>query len=73
MVHPLKKLSVGSESLRNMITVGFPLFSVTDETKALTMEEAERFHGGVRLSTGLIWTDDEFEEHRQHVMDRPLP
>lgn len=46
---------------------------ITEETRTLTKNESSRFRGSVRLSTGRIWTEKEYEEHRKLVLNTPLP
>lgn len=46
---------------------------ITEKTRELAKEEAFRFRGSVRVSTGRFSTDAEYEERKQRVMSTPLP
>lgn len=37
------------------------------------LKEAGRFRGGVRLSTGRIWTNKEYDERRKRILSTRLP
>lgn len=45
---------------------------VTKESIECTLKEARRFRGSVRLSTGRLWTDEDFEARRNRVLNIPL-
>ncbi|MCX5632833.1 MAG: hypothetical protein NTW93_04040 [Phycisphaerae bacterium] len=46
---------------------------VTEETIACTIEQSHRFRGSFRVSTGLIWTTQDYERRRKDTLSRPLP
>jgi len=46
---------------------------VTEETVACTIEQSHRFRGSFRVSTGLIWTTQDYERRRKDTLSRPLP
>ena len=46
---------------------------VTKESVDCAKDNAKRFRGSMRMSTGRVWTDKEIEERRQYVLNTPLP
>jgi hypothetical protein len=59
---------------REVLTLDFPSATpITGRTVQLTRRESSRFRGSMRISTGRIWTDREFEEKRTKVLNEPLP
>jgi len=50
-----------------------PMVDVTEATRQMTMKNATRFRGSVRLACGRIWTADEYEKRRQRILSKPLP
>ena len=46
---------------------------VTTKTIHRTLDEARRYRGSVRMSTGRIWTSQGFEDRRNKVLSQPLP
>lgn len=46
---------------------------VTENTIEHTLNEASRFRGSMRIATGRVWIDSEFEEYRFLVLNKPLP
>ncbi len=46
---------------------------ITKETVQYTLENAARFRGSVRSSLGRIWTDEDYEERRNRILNTPLP
>lgn len=57
-----------------VIRMDFPKCQpVTKQTIDAIMAEGHRFRGSMRVSTGRIWTDSEFEARRARVLATPLP
>ena len=50
-----------------------PMGPITEETRKQTLEQAARYRGGVRVSTGRFWTDADYEKYRNEVLSRKLP
>ena len=46
---------------------------ITDETVDCTLNNASRFRGSMRVSTGRIWTDKDYDERRKRVLNAKLP
>jgi hypothetical protein len=46
---------------------------ITNETRKQTKKESHRFRGSVRISNGNFYTDDEYENQRQRILNTPLP
>lgn len=59
---------------RDVLTADFPRGRpVTRKTVGIATEEGKRFRGSMRVSTGRIWTELNFEKYRQRVLNTPLP
>jgi hypothetical protein len=59
---------------RDVLTADFPSMKpVTQNTVDLALKEGRRFRGSMRVSTGRIWTDRDFERFRTRVLNTPLP
>ncbi|MGB0745275.1 MAG: hypothetical protein ACPGSB_12190 [Opitutales bacterium] len=59
---------------QDLVRVDFPKLGVIDEkTVARINRHSTRFRGGVRISHGRIWTDREYNERRERVLNTPLP
>lgn len=62
------------KELLDLLDVDFPsVRPVTEETRKEIVQRAHRFRGSVRIMSGRIWTDQEFEERRKNVLAKPLP
>jgi len=46
---------------------------IDEKTREITMKLANRFRGGVRISTGRFYTDKEWENKREKVLSTALP
>jgi hypothetical protein len=46
---------------------------ITEEIRQQTIRESKRFRGSVRLSIGRFWTEEEYSQWRNKVMNTPLP
>jgi hypothetical protein len=46
---------------------------ITNEIRRQTAQQSDRFRGSVRLSIGHFWTDDEYQQFRNEVLNTPLP
>lgn len=56
------------------IDVDFPKRGpITQKTVEETQKFSTRFRGNVRISTGRIYTDEEYQRYRRRVLDTPLP
>lgn len=65
---------VDLEQVRGLMERDFPRPGpVTEETLAVTADESERFRGSVRLSSGRVWTDKDYEAYRGRVLATKLP
>lgn len=64
-------------SLRNwndLVREDYPeMGPVTEETIEKIEQNRHRFRGGMRISTGRIWKDDEYEKRRRKVLNTQLP
>jgi hypothetical protein len=59
---------------KELVKEDFPeMGPVTAETIEAVEKNCYRFRGGMRISTGRIWRDDEFEERRRKVLSTPVP
>jgi hypothetical protein len=59
---------------RDVLNVDFPESRpVTKSTVSLAKKEGRRFRGSMRVSTGRIWTERNYEKFRQRVLSTPLP
>ena len=57
-----------------LINVDFPEAPhITEEARELTKRESNRFRGSVRMSLGEFWTEEEYEQFREKVLNTPLP
>ncbi len=68
-----KYLIPGTLEWDHSIDEDLPRDHVTAETRKTTKDEAKRFRGGVRISGGRFYTDEEYEKYRLKVLKRPLP
>ena len=58
----------------NVLDERLPLLGkVTLDTIAETKRLNSRFRGSVRVSTGRVYTDDEFQARRKRVLNTKLP
>lgn len=69
----LEKLIPGSDAWRRVMDADLPPVRITEKTRQTTKDNALRFRGNVRLSTGRFKTDDEYEAWRRKVLAMPLP
>ena len=69
----LQKLIPGTAAWREVMGADLPPVRITEKTRQTTKDNALRFRGGVRLSNGMFYTDDEYEAWRQEVLAIPLP
>ena len=49
-----------------------PRGPVTARAREYSLREARLFRGGVRISTGMFWTDREYEAWREKMLNTPL-
>ncbi len=65
----------GIKDWRDIIDRDIPTFGpITEETREQILRESHRYRAGnVRLVTGRIYTDKEFEERRERVHKLKLP
>lgn len=64
----------GNATWEELIYEDFPeMGRVTNKTLETIKREGYRFRGGVRISTGRIWIDGEYEDRRKKVLSEPLP
>ena len=71
---PKEVESMNLREWRELIREDFPeMGPTTEETTKAIEKNCDRFRGGMRISTGRIWQDDEFEERRRRVLSTPVP
>lgn len=59
---------------REVLTADLPgSVPVTRKTVEMVCEQSRRYRGGMRISTGRIWTDAEYEKRRAKILATPLP
>jgi len=59
---------------QDVLTDDFPTAKpVTQKAVDLALKEGRRFRGSMRVSTGRMWTDRDFERFRAKVLNTPLP
>ena len=59
---------------RDVINVDFPKVEVTEETIRNSVRMAERgYRTDMRVATGRVYTDAEYEARRQRVLSQELP
>jgi hypothetical protein len=59
---------------REVLTTDLPRgVPVTRKTVEMIREQSQRYRGGMRISTGRIWTDADYEKRRAKVLATPLP
>lgn len=59
---------------KEVVKTDFPeMGPITAGTKERIQEHRRCFRGGVRISTGRIWEDEEYEQRRTRVLSTPLP
>jgi len=46
---------------------------ITEATRQISISEQGRFRGSVRHVTGRFYTDAEYEQRRNKVLNHPLP
>jgi len=46
---------------------------IDENARELTKRLANRFRGGVRISMGKFYTDEEWERRREKILSTPLP
>jgi len=62
------------DSWVDWIDVDFPERGpITQKTVEETKRLSSKFRGNVRISTGRIYTDEEYQRYRQRVLGTPLP
>jgi hypothetical protein len=65
---------MGSNNWVDWIDVDFPETEpVTSKTVSETKRLSSKFRGNVRISTGRIWTDEEYQQYRDKILNTPLP
>jgi len=58
----------------DLIDQDLPEFgSITEESIRVAEQEPYRFRGSVRMSSGMIWTDTEYEIFRENELKKTLP
>ncbi len=69
----LAALHPGTEQWNKVLESDFPKIEITEETKHVTRENSVRFRGSMRLSTGKFFTDQEYEEYHERILNTSLP
>ena len=50
-----------------------PMAPVTGLTLSMIRKFGKKYRGSVRVSTGRIWTQEEYDERRTRVLNRVMP
>lgn len=59
---------------REVLTEDLPrVATVTLKTVEMALRQGQRYRGSMRISTGRIWTDEEYEKQRAKILATPLP
>lgn len=59
---------------QDVVDTDFPeMAPITEQTVDDAVLNGSRFRGSVRISTGRIWTDKDFQARRERVRNTPLP
>ena len=59
---------------REVLTADLPgVVPVTRKTVEMVREQSRRYRGGMRISSGRIWTDADYEKRRAKILATPLP
>ncbi len=59
---------------REVISADFPKIEITQATIKENMMLARRgYRADMRIATGKVWTDKEYEAYRARVLATPLP
>ena len=51
----------------------FSNLKIDESTRERVKQFAFRYRGSVRISSGRIYTDEEYEKRREKVLNTPLP
>lgn len=59
---------------RKVLTEDIPgNLTVTTKTVDVAVSQGRRYRGSMRISTGRIWTDEDYEKRRKKILATPLP
>jgi len=59
---------------RKVLTDDIPgNLTVTTKTVDVAASQGRRYRGSMRISTGRIWTDEDYEKRRKKILATPLP
>lgn len=59
---------------REVLTEDIPgNLTVTLKTVEAAVSQGRRYRGSMRISTGRIWTDEDYEKRRKKILATPLP
>ncbi len=59
---------------RKIIDKEFPMpRAITERARRVTLRNAHRFRGSVRITCGRFYTDEEYEAKRERILAKPLP
>jgi len=62
------------KSWQEVLTADLPRSTaITQKTVATALEQGRRYRGSMRIASGRIWTDADFEHWRAKVLATPLP
>lgn len=65
---------MNKDELKAIVDTDFPdMAPITEETREQTKRESLRYRGGVRISTGRFWTNEEYKEYREKVLQKAIP
>ena len=46
---------------------------ITEDVVKKVKVDSNKYRGSVRMASGRIWIDEEFEKYRREILNRPLP
>jgi hypothetical protein len=59
---------------REVLTEDIPRsITVTPKTVEMAVSQGRRYRGSMRISTGRIWTNEDYEKRRAKILATPLP
>ncbi len=59
---------------RKVLTKDIPgNLTVTSKTVEMAISQGRRYRGSMRISTGRIWTSEDYEKRRKKILTTPLP
>ncbi len=59
----------GSKEWNDVLDADLPKVKITKEMVERSQKASRRVRSSVRISTGKVWADDEYEEYRNKILD----